>query len=96
MRWRGGSGTPGYRLIRINDRADFLALCEPGTAKLTLDFTVEPARDGGVTLSTETRIACIGAAARRSVAPYWYLIRPVSGLIRHPILSAVRAASTTG
>ncbi|WP_201742261.1 hypothetical protein [Mangrovicoccus ximenensis] len=42
---------------------------------------------------TETRVFCLDRAAERAFAPYWYLIRPVSGLIRRRLLAmAARAA----
>lgn len=44
---------------------------------------------GGTLLSTETRAIANDAAARRRFSPYWALIRPASGLIRHDILRAI-------
>jgi hypothetical protein len=84
-----------YGLLPVDDAAHFRALCEAGSAKLALNFAVEQASDGGAILSTETRIACVDQSARRAFTPYWYLIRPVSGLIRRRILGAIRDASET-
>lgn len=44
-------------------------------------------------LSTETRIVCADRSAQRHFAPYWYLIRPVSGVIRRRMLRAICEAS---
>lgn len=82
-----------YGLEPIADGAHFLALHTPGIAKLALNFAVENTSAHGTLLSTETRISCVDAAARRAFAPYWYLIRPVSGLIRRRILGGIGRAS---
>jgi hypothetical protein len=45
-------------------------------------------------LATETRVAALDDAARRSFARYWRLIRPFSGLIRRRwLLAGARRAS---
>jgi hypothetical protein len=62
----------------------------PGTARAVWNFTVEARPDGGTRLATETRVLCADAAARRRFLPYWYLIRPGSGIIRHAMLRAIR------
>jgi hypothetical protein len=65
----------------------------PGSARLAMNFAVRADGAGGAILSTETRVAATDAAGRRAFAPYWYLIRPVSGLIRRRTLHAIRIAS---
>lgn len=82
-----------YGLEKFSGSAEFLAIKTPGSAKLALNFAVGLDGDGKTILSTETRIACADAAARRRFAPYWYLIRPVSGLIRRRTLNAIRRSS---
>lgn len=57
--------------------------------KLVLNFCVQPLAEGGHQLSTTTRVWCPDAASQRSFAPYWYLIRPVSGLIRKRLLQRI-------
>lgn len=76
---------PGFGQRKIADRDAFLAFDEPGVPKLALNFLIAD-ESGGRKLSTETRIFCPDADARRRFAPYWYLIRPFSGLIRLRIL----------
>ena len=48
-------------------------------------------------LTTQTRVHCLDADALRRFTSYWYLIRPVSGLIRRRMLKAIarRCASPT-
>lgn len=82
-----------YGLAPLPDCAAFLSLNEPGTAKLALNFAVRPNNTGGSTLSTETRVVCADTSAWIRFAPYWYLIRPVSGLIRRRILASIRRVS---
>ncbi|WP_223920280.1 hypothetical protein [Aeromonas caviae] len=47
-------------------------------------------------MTTQTRVFCPDLACRLKFAPYWYLIRPVSGLIRRRILGAIKAESEGG
>ncbi len=75
-----------YGLQPIADAASFAALPCP---RLVLGFTVSAQPDGQTLLCTETRVACPTQASYRRFLPYWYLIRPVSGLIRQRILRAV-------
>ncbi len=82
-----------YGLKPISDGRDFMTFNEPGFAKLALNFSVESVNERASILTTETRISCIDKSATAHIAPYWYLIRPVSGLIRRRILRAIRRAS---
>lgn len=86
----------GYGQAPLRDGRDFEAFAAPGSAKLALNFAVTPRPDGRWELSTETRVFCLDAAARRRFTPYWYLIRPVSGLIRRRMLAAVRRELARG
>lgn len=66
---------------------------EAGAANLLLGFRVRDEGDSRL-LQTETRVYCPDRASLYRFAPYWYLIRPVSGLIRRLILAeAERLAS---
>jgi hypothetical protein len=78
-----------YGLQRVGHAAEFEAL--QGTPKLVLNFTVETMEDGRQTLSTTTRVGCLDATSRRSFTPYWFAIRPVSGLIRRHLLRRIAA-----
>ena len=74
----------------ILDAASFLAFSESGSAKLTLHFWAEKISDTHTQLTTETRVFCIDQKALSNFRPYWYLIRPVSGLIRKRILMKIQ------
>ncbi|WP_018183685.1 hypothetical protein [Kaistia granuli] len=81
-----------FGLAAIADGAAFRAFDEPGVAKLALGF-VATRTATGILLATETRVHCADRAALRRFAPYWYLIRPVSGMIRGRMLAAIQRAS---
>lgn len=81
-----------FGLVEIPDGAAFRAFGEPGVARLALGF-VAARTAAGTLLSTETRVHCPDRAALRRFAPYWYLIRPVSGMIRQRMLAAIQRAS---
>jgi hypothetical protein len=76
--------------LRAVDAASFAGQPPEGTARAAWNFAVEPHGDGSCTLSTETRILCADAAARRSFRLYWAVVRPGSGLIRRMMLAAIR------
>lgn len=60
-----------------------------GYAKAVWDFRVADAARGSTRLTTETRIRCVDATARRRFRVYWAVVRPFSGLIRMLMLRAV-------
>lgn len=62
---------------------------DPGAAVAAMDFRLEEAQ-GGIVLTTETRVAVADRSARRRFAVYWAAIRIGSGLIRGDLLRAVR------
>lgn len=82
-----------YGLVRLPDGEAFRAFAEPGVPKLALAFSAEAIGTGRTRLSTETRILCPDRGAWLRFAPYWYVIRPVSGLIRSRILASIKRQS---
>ena len=83
---------PGYGLQPLADASAWHAHAQADAAKLVLGF--ETQHDAGsTTLTTRTRVFCSSEAARRRLAGYWLLIRPVSGLIRRRILADIRRAA---
>lgn len=82
-----------YGLCDIPLTDAFLAPRHDDVCKLTLDFTVQPDSRNTHCLVTETQVPCVTDRARRRFTPYWYLIRPVSGLIRRRMLTAIREQS---
>ena len=77
-------------LISVADARAFEQFAEPGAAKAAACFRFESLPDGSTRLSTETRVKCIDAAARRRFAVYWALICPFSGWIRTIVLRGIR------
>lgn len=73
-----------YGLYPVADAAAFAALT--GQPRLLLNVSVEPLDKHRCRLITHTRVHCPTDAQRRRFAPYWYAIRPVSGLIRQRLL----------
>lgn len=83
--------TPSGRISRV-EADEFRDFDRPGLALATWNFTVLPTDEGSL-VATETRVRCTDAAARRSFARYWRVIRPFSGLIRREALRAIRRAA---
>lgn len=51
---------------------------------------IESNDDGTVTLSTESRMLCIGNKSKQRFLPYWALIRLFSGLTRREMLRIIK------
>lgn len=79
-----------YGLLDIRSPEAFKANDRTDVCRLVMDFVVEAAPSGAMVLSTETRVHCPTADVRRKFTPYWYVIRPVSGLIRRRMLARIR------
>ena len=62
----------------------------PGSARAVWNFSIVATASAECELVTETRVLCADAAARRRFLPYWWLIRPGSGLIRRAMLTSIR------
>jgi hypothetical protein len=82
-----------YGLRPMRDAETFKNFAEAGVPKLVLNFTAERLDGGRTRLSTETRVFCNTRRSRLQFTPYWWLIRPVSGLIRRRLLGRVCAAA---
>lgn len=84
---------PDFGLISVSDGAAYRDFNMAGVAKLALVFSVKLQTDKITKLETETRVLCPDLASRLKFTPYWYLIRPVSGLIRGRILNSIKRES---
>lgn len=82
--WKLGGG------IVPTDVATFRHGPPAGYAQAAWNFTLTPASQGGTWLTTETRVRCGDATARRRFRAYWLVVRPFSGLLRRLILRAIR------
>ena len=85
-----------YGQARIASADGFAQFAEPGVAKLVLNFSTEGAGDGRTWLRTETRVFCNDRVSLRRFTPYWWVIRPVSGLIRKRLLGRIQVAAEGG
>lgn len=83
-----------YGLVACDSAAAFTNNRDRDVCKLLLTFRVTPVSDETSYLTTETLVSCPSPEARRRFAPYWYLIRPVSGLLRRRLLRIIRARAT--
>jgi len=82
--WRADFG-----LLAVLGPTEFLACNPPKTTKLVIGFLVEQVGEATL-LTTETRVYCPDRYSLIMFTPYWLVIRPVSGLLRRRMLSAIR------
>jgi len=82
-----------YGLVTVHGPDEFEVLSAIGVPKLELNFSVESADAGHVWLCTETRIFCNDRKSFFRFLPYWWMIRPVSGLMRRRLLLRIRNAA---
>lgn len=68
---------------------DLLAFDAPGWLKYGMDFTLVATGARSTRLTTTTLCEPTDESAARHFHPYWVLIRPFSGLIRHDMLHAI-------
>jgi hypothetical protein len=68
----------------------YIALEEPGFAKVAMNFRLEPRGASACVLSTETRVYATDAATRRIFKVYWRTIYPGSAIIRRSWLGAIK------
>ena len=86
------------QILKMTGAEPFLAFNDPAFLHVVANFTVEDAPEPGyVIVRTESRTKGLSEKARRSFRPYWWVIRPWSGLIRRLWLRAIkrRAERTT-
>jgi hypothetical protein len=88
----GMAGRPwaGGRNAKLTDATKYAAFQEPGSVKIAFNLRVDDAGDGWSVLTTETRIIGLDDSGRRTMARYWRLVVPGSGLIRRQWLDAIQ------
>jgi hypothetical protein len=74
----------------------FRAWRRPDAVRIAFNFVVEDEGGGWSRLSTETRVQATDDASRRTMARYWRLIYPGSGLLRRAMLSSIRERAESG
>ncbi|PYD48392.1 hypothetical protein [Novacetimonas pomaceti] len=80
-----------YGLVPLSSAACFHENHHPGLCRLAMGFAIAPLSGDIRRVTTRTRVFCPTPASQRRFAPYWYAIRPVSGLIRRRMLGRIRA-----
>lgn len=81
---------PDGCLVKLDTPEQFLSFSQSGFAKGAWSISVEPGAPGETWLRTETRVICLGTAARRKFRAYWFFVGPFSGLIRTAMLRQVK------
>ena len=84
---------PSRNITRLEDAGSWARYAEKGSAKAAVNVLVEPISEEQSRLSTETRIQCFGAGARRIFRLYWAVTEPFSGWIREDWMQSVAQAS---
>jgi hypothetical protein len=79
-----------YGQVKFESSANFLEFEKLDYVKLVLYFDINQINNEFCHVTTETRALCLGEKALIKFRPYWYLIRPVSGFIRHRILLIIQ------
>ncbi|HMA17373.1 MAG TPA: hypothetical protein VKS03_02950 [Thermoanaerobaculia bacterium] len=87
--WRPDGG------LRRLSREEFATFAEPGFAKAAWNLRLNSGPGPACTLSTETRVLCLGESARRKFVLYWRFVEPFAGLIRWSLLRGIRRAATS-
>jgi hypothetical protein len=82
-----------YGLVAIADTQAFERFGAMGVPKLVLNFSAEVLDAGRTWLRTETRVFCNDRKSLALFLPYWWLIRPVSGLMRRRLLRRIATAA---
>ncbi|MEJ2613678.1 MAG: hypothetical protein P8Z35_01855 [Ignavibacteriaceae bacterium] len=81
-KWKGG-------LFQIN-KEEYKDFSLTGFAKAVWGFSAVPIDADKTTFLTETRVHCIGDAAKRWFSIYWFCIEPFSAVIRKIILYRIK------
>lgn len=81
--WRHDGGA-----IAVAGAEEFAAFDSPGVARLVWSFQAREVAQG-TQLVTATRVYCPDCESLLKFTPYWFAIRPFSGLIRRRVLAMV-------
>ncbi|RBM05966.1 hypothetical protein [Novacetimonas cocois] len=80
-----------YGLVPLASATGFREGPHPDLCRLAMGFVIAPGSGNACRVTTRTRVFCPTPASQRRFSPYWYAIRPVSGLIRRRMLGRIRA-----
>ncbi len=82
--------TPTVGIVKDFEADDFVGFNQGGYAKTAANFYITQNSNGSVTLSTETKVRCLGLRAKLAFSLYWMIVRPFSGLTRHAMLRLIK------
>ncbi len=78
-------------ILKPSNAAEFMAFNDPAFLHVIANFNVAEAPElGYLIIRTESRTKGLSDKARQSFRPYWFIIRPWSGLIRRLWLKAIK------
>ncbi|MDF9408835.1 MAG: hypothetical protein A4E52_00932 [Pelotomaculum sp. PtaB.Bin013] len=83
--WQPTSG-----IVQLSGANDFIHFNQTGYCKAAWNFYLQQNTGDTVTLSTETRVLCLGCRAKFLFRIYWLVIRPFSGWIRLEMLKMTK------
>lgn len=92
----GGMAAGWSKPIQIKNGAHFVRHTSKNLIKIAWRFSFESLGAQQTKVTTETRVACIGAATRRIFSVYWLFVRPFSGLIRREMLRILKQTVQVG
>ena len=94
----GMAGQPwsGGRVPPVGTAEDYAAFDRPESVKIAFNLAVRDEGGGWSRITTETRIRATDDAGRRTMARYWRVIYPGSGMIRRMWLNAARDRAEEG
>lgn len=78
--------------LTIASADDFKSLKLDNGVKIAWNFRTEVLDDRTTRLHTETRIACEGKKASLLFKPYWFVVKPFSGIVRKEMLKAAASS----
>ena len=80
--------------ISTTDTQGFLAFNNPDYVCVAANFLVKDTDEADyITVRTESRSRALSSKARENFTPYWFIIRPFSGLIRRLWLRGIKHRS---
>jgi hypothetical protein len=78
------------RNANLTDATKYASFQEPGSVKVAFNLRVDDEGNGWSRITTETRIVGLDDSGRRTMARYWRMVVPGSGLIRRQWLDAIQ------
>lgn len=81
---------PTFGTVQNFKATDFINYNQTGYCKVAWNLHIKQNTNSTVSLSTETRVFCLGRRAKFSFLLYWMVIRPFSGWTRMEMLRMIK------